>query len=195
MARVHLPREILVTEADLAETVENAALSGPSDSSPLETDQNIDAEWEGFASEELPERPISSAVDEEPSNEPSPEELLPTASVVDEDLTDDLVVKSPILDPIEDLEFVDSSTEPDDLAALPTRRRGEALNEDVVAEAVPSTFESDNSPGAATDFSSMMSALSTGISRGLEDSVDGVDGSGDSVGHSMDSANDEWSNK
>ena len=166
MARVHLPRELLVVEESNGQEPENLATSTSSkdtdqqttETSPLETEIDIDTEWAELSQEELPQRQPTSV-------EETPAEELPQRQPTS-------VEETPAEEP----------------ASLPTRQRGESLSQAATPVVYPTDPARDpsvstgpqpaESVGNADSFSSMMTALSSGISRGLEDSSD-----------------DEWSGK
>ncbi len=208
MARVHLPREILATETATVEPEIAPIRSGVSDVSPLEAEQNIDAEWEGLAADGLPQRPVSSDDGGLPTREIAPGgpdvtntvEALPTRSVAVAETS--AVVAEPVaaaavvaelpavqvepatqteplteVQPVEDvtLEVAEADAGSEEIAGLPTRRRGENFAEEGAAEPMATAPVSEKPAGGATDFSSMMTALSSGISRGLEESTDESD--------------------
>ncbi len=238
MARIHLPRAILATEDSAAEIAQTPIRSGSSDSSPLETQQDIDAEWQDISTTDLPERPVSQddgglptrSVSNASGESAGSLETLPTRTVADPvaegvqatELATDLPVRSldtpgelpsaeALADSDPDQEILPTRArvsdlgtvvEPDvnsaaaqtsvaaissdelvesEIDGLPTRRKGESLAEDLTEESAPAKLDADKAPGTATDFSSMMTALSSGISRGLDESTDDND--------------DEWSGK
>ena len=91
MARIHLPRAILVTEDSTVEIDQAPIRSGSSESSPLETQQDIDTEWQGLSTTDLPERPTvqdegglpTRGVSASASDTAGSLETLPTRTVVE----------------------------------------------------------------------------------------------------------------
>ncbi len=174
---------------ELAERqLESASIdTGVADELPV---RNPDAQATQDATGELPVRnpdaqAIQDATGELPVRDVAPVEAMPEL-VAEAPVVDELPVRNPDAQatqdatgelPVRNRTTPEPAPEPAEAAPsmgeLPTRRRGETLGEPQLNESAPQRRKDDGDQGSAADasqFSSVMSALSTGISRGLEES-------------------------